>query len=210
MFEKFKDYFSAGTIQTGSDEREDIGVSMLNSEPNLAAFFRELGGISFGRGLYRTLKIAEIEAYIERTVLAFPDYRGRIFPFGYDWLNRVYCLDIGNGDVPKSCLLFSHLSDEVLRIPAGIVEFHNDIIINDGNEIFDADMFDNFLIREERNMLGRSECAGIIVPLFLGGEYSISNMDLFDTSIDWETMAQILVQTRASRINEKIQSVSLG
>ena len=56
----------------------------------------------------------------------FPEFAGRIVPFGYDWLGRHFALDLGRvkEGVPR-VLMLEVGAGEAVQIPTSIEDFHN-------------------------------------------------------------------------------------
>ena len=44
--------------------------------------------------------------------------------------------------------------------------------------------------------LEHSDCVGYLVPLFLGGEDTIENLEVVEFEVYWSVLSQILEQTR--------------
>jgi len=75
--------------------KQDVGaLAALESGANgLAEFLAVHAGGSFGVGLYRVHPVAEMQRWTEIVGEAFPDFRQRIFCFGFDWLGRMLAVD---------------------------------------------------------------------------------------------------------------------
>ena len=54
-----------------------------------------------------------------------------------------------------------------------------------------------------------SQCAEIIVPLYLGGAYTIENMKISDVTTYWEISTQLLTQLREVNNGTQIDKVIL-
>lgn len=211
MFEKFKrSFLKDNASMVNSVDLSNLNLGLLQDDGGLTSFLKEFGGASFNRGLYRVLDIADILPCSLRITTAFPDYEGRICPFAYDWLNRVYCVDVSQiADAQSMLHLFSHITDEVFQLPFEVVHFHNEVLTDRECQVLDSDMFDNFLAAHRKKAISCSECVGMVVPLFLGGTYCIENMEIIDREVDWEITTQLLNQTRALEPGTVVNSVSL-
>src|SRR3954471_6557722 len=91
MFESFQQNFRRDL----QDERAQ-GVEIFRPDiPELREFFAKFGGASFQDGLYRVIHPAELDEWQERICLAFPEFKGRITCFGFDWLGSTFAIDSG-------------------------------------------------------------------------------------------------------------------
>lgn len=194
--------FAAGTAGAGE-------LAALRGDPALMAFLAAWPGVSFNRGVYRSLAPGDIAACLARVAAAWPAYAEQVCPFAYDWLNRLYCVDFGAvADGAPALVMFSHLNDEVIAIPMRLEDFHNTALVEHYDEALEAPLFGRFLAATGTRRLERHACAGMGIPLFLGGEYDVANMELADIDVDWHVTAQLLRQTRELEPGAAIGAVS--
>lgn len=189
----------------------DVALAALRGDAALIAFLGTWPGVSFNRGVYRSLAAGEIAAYIARVAAAWPAYAERICPFGYDWLNRIYCVDFGAvADGAPALVMFSHLNGLVVDIPMRLEDFHNTALVAHYDEALEVPLFGRFLAASGKRCLERQACAGMGVPLFLGGEYGVDNMQLTDVEVDWHITTQLLCQTRELEPGAVVSRVSVA
>lgn len=203
MFEKFLKTLKSDP-QTGSRR---IGGSILGRAADYANLLQEVSGLSFEKGLYRIIEENNVEEWKKKLYSAYPAYQDRSIPFAYDWLNRMYCMELDSTGISSQCLLVSHITDEVLRIPFGVAQFHNEVLLENIDDILEPKRFSEFLLQTQRSMLRLDECASLDVPLFLGGDYSVQNMKVLDVDVDWEITLQMLSRTRGLKAGTAISSV---
>lgn len=106
-------------------------------------------------------------------------------------------------------LLFSYFSNEVLAIPTGLEEFHNTVLVEQREAALEVSIFSQFLAASHLSSLNMSQCAEIIVPLYLGGAYTIENMKISDVTTYWEISTQLLTQLREVNNGTQIDKVIL-
>ena len=82
MFEVFQKNFSKDFITNNSLNKVVV--------PDLNELFQSFSGASFNNGIYRIINVGEIDAWSEKICAVFPNFKGRIIPFGYDWLGRFF------------------------------------------------------------------------------------------------------------------------
>lgn len=166
------------------------------------------GGCSFGGGIYRLYGAEEIETWTASVHESFPEYAGRVRCFGRDWLCNQFCLDQQRLQGGESLvLLFDIGTGEVLKIPATFESFHSGLIVEDPEAILAEEFFGRWRAIDSRP-LSATECVGYKVPLFLGGQDEVSNLERSDASVYWHLMAQMLLKTRNLPPGTKVRGVS--
>lgn len=71
-------------------------------------------------------------------------------------------------------------------------------------------MFEKFLSATHIPYLNKTECAELVIPLYLGGTFAVENMKLSDTVAYWEIAAQLLSQARSVDEGVHINRVSIS
>lgn len=98
---------------------------------------------------------------------------------------------LSEGDAPQ-VLLLEPGAGEALEIPVSLAKFHNEEL----SEHADAGLASSFYqswsraIRESLP-LGREQCVGYGVPLFLGGNDDIENLEVMDVDVYWTLSGQL-------------------
>ncbi|GFE82239.1 hypothetical protein GCM10011487_42390 [Steroidobacter agaridevorans] len=166
------------------------------------------GGCSFGGGIYRLYGAEEIETWTTAVHESFPEYAGRVRCFGRDWLCNQFCLDNRRlQDAESMVLLFEIGTGKVLKIPETFAGFHSQLIVEDPDAALAEDFFDRWRTVDSRP-LGAAECVGYKVPLVLGGQDEVSNLERSDASVYWHLMTQVLMKTRNLPPETKVRGVS--
>lgn len=142
-----------------------------------------LGGKTFDNGLYRVYRGDEIEKYTEIICEQFDAIQGQAYAFAADWMGRQFVIDfteMQHGQptvgllepgVPESCS-----SD----LPIG--DFHNVELVN-GTQNALAEPFFKDWRKKTRGVVPPDKCVGYQLPLFLGGEETLDNMELVDMEV---------------------------
>lgn len=170
------------------------GVPARISNPDLKAFFDTLGGKSFNGGLYRIIHPADLRFWRERIQLAFPGYERQALCFGYDWLGRAFAIDGGRTeDGRPGVMMFDIGGGDVFEIPGNLITFHDSEIIKSAEAALATSLY-----KEWRASGGTApaydRCIGHRVPLFLGGEEDVSNLEDCDLDVYWSIFGQVLQQ----------------
>lgn len=192
MYDKFQRNFSRDSWQYGSKETPFV----LPEVPLVGQFLEKFGGASFRNGLYRIIHPAHLTEWQDRVHLAFPEFEGRVICFGFDWLGRVFALDLkrqesGNAGV----IMFEPGTGEALEIPSNLRTFHENELIDFG----EAALAISF--HEKWTSVGGvppkfDQCIGYKMPLFFGGADEVENLEVSDIDVYWHIMGQLILKTK--------------
>jgi hypothetical protein len=152
-----------------------------------------VAGVTLRRGLYR-LHTAKSAAAADRLVAAaYPDFEGRIACFGMDWLGRQFSLDPTRGRVDDpEVLLFDVGAGEALEIPTAFSQFHDSELTEYTDAALAATFFDQWLEAHPAS-IKFDQCVGYDVPLFLGGDDELRNLNVTDLDVYWTLAGQLRV-----------------
>lgn len=187
MFELFTKRFplTAGTAQA-SGSPSDLVAGLLE----------RFGGCTFGHGLYRVHDQASSVQASRWVNDAYPEFKGELTCFAFDWLGRQFALDPSRGTKPDfEVIMLEPGTGEALEVPVAFSQFHDRGL----NDYFDAclapDFFAEWMATREQD-LKFHECAGYNVPLFLGGKDEVSNLEVSDIEVYWSLMGDLRFATR--------------
>lgn len=172
MFNGFETFFNISNSDATS-ENTDALISFRN----------KYQGKDFGEGIYRVFNEEEVPKWKEIISECYPDFTKKFEPFAYDWLGRCFAVDLRNKST-GNILLFEIGTADVLEIPCDFVNFHNEEIPMH-NESCLASTFFNEWKEVNKLILEHNKCAGYKIPLFLGGNDDISNLELSDMEVYW-------------------------
>lgn len=176
MFRGFLSYFN-----------ENIGI---NYTGNLFSdFILQLGGRSFGNGVFNSFSKENVQNWREIVTEAYPDFRDKFVPFGYDWLGRCFGIDLRSSTY-GNILMFEIGADDILEICCSFEVFLNKEI----PEHADACLADEYYaewLKQAGKPVTYGRCAGYKTPLFLGGEDSVGNLEDSDMEVYWSILTEI-------------------
>lgn len=188
MFKSFCNYFGISEISSSN---------IKNPVKGFIEFMSSLEGKSLNKGLYRLHKVDNIKKWNSIIIQAFPEFKGRITCFSFDWLGRQFALDSGrieNGQ--PQILMFEPGTSEVLEIPCDFIQFHEEEIPNYHEACLASEFFLQW-ISKNPNGIKDNECVGYKVMLFLGGEDTIENLEKSDLEVYWEICSQLIQKAKA-------------
>lgn len=209
MYGYFESNYSRDTDKKVRSLNKSISICNSRGIHGWEQLFFQFSGASFDSGIYRIFNIEEVEVWSDLIVGTFPSYKGQVLPFAFDWLNRVYCVDFDRVENSQPLvLLFSHLTDEVLEIPANLVDFHNEVLVKSKVDVLEPEFFKEVLRQNKIQQLNFSDCIEMKLPLFLGGQYLPINMGIRDRVVDWDINRQLLLKARSIDDGVSINSVT--
>ena len=156
---------------------------------------RSFGGCTFENGLYRVHTEASAEAATDMVGVAFPEFRGRVTCFGFDWLGRQFALtqnsaQLGNVEVH----MFEPGTGQALEIPVPFTRFHDGELVEYTEEALALGFFTDWMSTSGKTVIEFDQCLGYRVPLFLGGRDDVSNLEMSDIDVYWTIMGQLRLQ----------------
>lgn len=176
MLNKFLNYF-----------KESINVTYTG---NLYGdYITQLGGKSFGKGLFRSFSKDNLAKWTHIVKEAYPQYKGEFYMFGYDWLGRCFAIskDKYQGE---SVLMFEIGTNDILQIPCNFYQFLNEEIPEYADACL-AEPFYNEWLKYSKTEVTYDRCVAYKVPLFLGGKDTIDNLEDSDMEVYWSVLTQI-------------------
>jgi Domain of unknown function (DUF1851) len=192
MFDTFRSSFPRDPWARVGDDNADAVPSL----PGLGQLFDQFGGASFRGGLYRIIHPADLMDWQDRIHLAFPEFEGRIFCFGFDWLGSVFALDIKRTeDGQAGVVMFEPGTGEALEIPSNLQTFHEAGLIEYGEAALAISFHEKWLAAggvEPRF----DQCIGYRKPVFLSGADEVENLEVSDIDVYWHLMGQLILKTK--------------
>lgn len=165
-----------------------INLVDSNNIQSVDEFLKVYGGKSFLNGMYRIFKRCDVAKWDEIIRKSYPRYNGKLDIFGFDWLGRIFAVDIERDAV----LLFEPGTGEVLDIQVSFIDFHNAEIPKSHNACLASSYFNEWYEANNRYTLDYNQCVGYKVPLFLGGVDEIGNLEISDMEVYWEIMMPLM------------------
>lgn len=199
MFDRFRSEYGS---------RRDVGTSgvpwldeRLTAVAGYSELAEEFAGASFAGGLYRVHDEHSGPRSLSLVTEAFPEFRARVRPFGYDWLGRQLAIDSGRVENGQALvLLLEPGTGEVLEISASFTEFHDEELIEYADAALAEAFFQEWSGENPGSVpLGQSTCVGYRQPLFLAGRDVVDNLEVIDLDVYWTLFGQIRQQVLRER-----------
>lgn len=193
-FDKFRAAF--GPLQDDVAPTEPWHHERFAGVAGYEEFAAEFAGATFDRGLYRFHDAASGPLALLLVEEAFPENAGSVCPFGYDWLGRQIAVDLArieNGQ--PQVLLFDVGDGHVYEVPSSFVDFHDRDLIKFADATLGSGWFAEWSPSNGDILpLGRDQCMGYRIALFLNGAADIENLELSDIDVYWTIFGQMRVQ----------------
>lgn len=196
MFPRFLTRYRVDARVAGSPVQ--LPEPLQGDVPDFAEFMTRYSGCTFNGGLYRVHTAETSRAVLPRVIEEFPSRRGRITCFGFDWIGRQFALDTHRPEgQPPLVKMFEADTGDCLEIPADFRQFHESEAVDYPNDVFVADLFRQWRAdRPGAPPLSHHEIAGFQVPMFLGGDVAVGNLEVTDMQVHWSLTAQLWRSTR--------------
>lgn len=189
MFELFDGLFRPDGHTVGNlGSRSDLRAC----DPTVLDICENRGGVSFNGGLYRIVRLAEIEFWNEHARRAFPSTAGKLSCFAVDWLGRIFAARADEMvDGKPAVLMLDAGTGEMLKIPCNVECFHDSELLEYSDEALAVNYYKMWL-ESGGSEVEFSQCIGYIKPLFLGGLDNFKNMERCDSDVYWTVNGQII------------------
>lgn len=182
MIEAFLNKFS---ITTKGEEVENEVYKDL--PPDLFQLIQAFGGSTFNNGLYRLHSFQSSIKWAEIIGEYFPQYKGEIYPFGFDWKGRQFCMGVDN----EFLFLFDPASAEDFELDQSLALLHNEDFVDYTDDLLASNTFNELLSLNDLKSIDHTQCLGYRTPLFLGGADEVNNYEVQDMEVYWHIAGQI-------------------
>ncbi len=152
---------------------------------NMQEIMDKAGGRSYNNGLFVIYRQEDVGDYTEIIERLFPQAKDKIFCFGRDWLNRQFAV---TNYKPFTILQFDPNYRDITHIEVDLKQFFEQELILKCDDLCAKNYF-----LEWNKSLNYSQCASYTVPIFFGGKDSVDNLQIIDSYVDLEILAQLQV-----------------
>ncbi|MCX6852177.1 MAG: DUF1851 domain-containing protein [Verrucomicrobia bacterium] len=203
------DRFKSLYTVTAKSENQSASNEPAFPVPDLAPIIAELGGQTFNHGVFRVFRADQIPAAVQDMESMFPQYRGRLVPFAFDWLGRHFAMDLASGENGHPHILLLEVGvGEAMIIPVPVVEFFNVELVEYADDALAVPFWKKWRDLNPAD-LAFTDCVGYKVPLFLGGADVVSNLEVNDMSVYVELCGQLRTQIQKLPQGQAIGNVSI-
>lgn len=191
---------------SNADLPKDLSlISNLNKD--IVDFFNECGGLCIDRGVYKTHTPNSSLHWSVLISSYFANFGNKIIPFGYDWMGRQFVLINGKYNY---ILMLNPSTGEYFELNQNLVDFHNDDLVYEKEDILSASLFDEVLQFLKINQVDYDKCLGYKISLFLNGTNSLNNYGVIDMEVYWEIERQIYEKVKKLPPGTKIDKVTFN
>jgi len=186
----------------------DGGYGEVADIRGMGDFLRQFGGCTFDRGFYRvnTRTVVDQAGYWCADLL--PGMTGKLFCFAFDWLGRALAIDLREGNA-EQVVLVDPGGGDMLESGMSLSEFHETAMVQE-------DPLARPFYEEWRSTvpdvgdIAPQDCAGYRVPLFLGGQDEVDNIELVPLGVYWSISAQLYRGVRKLKPGTTIRQIHIS
>lgn len=171
------------------------------------AVIASLGGRSFGRGAFKVFCASDLSKWDEIAKALFTALEDELKVFGYDWMGRIFGLDMREGPDFGTVVLMDASIVRYYSTGRGLLGFLNEEIPCHSEACLEMRAYEEWVA--SHGTVPLLECAGYRVPMFLGGNEEVSNMGLLDMEVYWDITTQLWQLARELPDGTKIGNVTL-
>jgi len=189
---------------------DSFPVESVPSElpPALRNTFEEFGGATLDRGFYRF----HIPSSARRSDLACAQliggFEGQFRCFAFDWLGREIAADMRPGR-PHSIIIVDPGGGEYLTTPCVIEDWHDSVANLDDDPLAWTFYRDWQKSNPAFHELRFDQAIGYRVPLFLGGQDEVDNLEVTDREVYFEICTQLSQGVRDMPPGATIESIRI-
>jgi hypothetical protein len=163
-------------------------------------------GSCINSGLYRLHTFGSSVQWSLIIGQCFKTHKNKIYPFGFDWMGRQFCMSIDNNNL---LFMFDIATAEYFELQQKLELLHDDDFINDMENMLANDIFTQVLKHSNLKSIGYNECLGYKMPLFMGGNDVVENYQLIDIEVYWETQYQLYEKVKNLPVGIIIKSIKI-
>ncbi|MFC6153156.1 T6SS immunity protein Tdi1 domain-containing protein [Nocardioides yefusunii] len=190
-FDTFRRNYAA-TRDTGSGGQVWLHPNLVVT-PGYAEFAHEFAGCSFRGGVYRFHDARSGPVGQRVAEQMFPEFNGRFTVFAHSWTGRQFAVDLARVvEEEPQLLLLDPADGQAYEVPVSFAGFHDDELVHNHQAALMSDWHREWLgTGFGSRTLSPEECVGHRIPLYLGGEDEISNLEITDFELHWSFSAQL-------------------
>lgn len=176
MYKGFIDYFGL---------QDDIATKGKSVEDFVSTFSKQ----QLDEGLFNIFDINDIDLWTMQMHDIYPNIKKSYRIFGFDWLGR--CFGIISKKLGKDeILIFDPRDLEVYSIQCNFLDFINEEIPQNPEKYLLLNSFEQWK-KLTNKQIPEMHCVGYNVPLFLGGQGTLENLEVTDMDVYWSITAQL-------------------
>jgi len=202
MIKIFLDRFNITSKRSIAEEGKDF---YKNLPVELFQLLDLFGGATFNNGLYRIHSFGSSVQWALIIAEYFGQYRNKIYPFGFDWMGRQFCLSTSSDIL----FMFDPATGESFELRQALTLLHDEDFVNDTDDMLSINLFNKALTFYKIDNIGYNECLGYKVPLFLGGKDDIENYELQDIEVYWHIENQLYNKVKDMPEGTKIGNIKI-
>lgn len=153
-------------------------------------FIRAFSGKQFGNGMFNVFWEKDMQQWRDNVCMAYPMIEGEIEVFGYDWLGNCFGI-CKNENEDEQVYLYEIGTGEILIVANSFEEFINEEIPNNTQACLAEKFYEEWLDSSGIEVK-YDKCIGYKIPLFMGGEDNINNLEENDLDVYWGVLSQIM------------------
>jgi hypothetical protein len=181
-----------------------------NVDEDFVFCMSRLGGKTFNDGIYRFYRWDQIQRATEVVKSVFVATEGPINIFAADWLGRQFGVNSGVRVHDKPTVdCFDLAGPDSFHTDQSIIDFHNKALAEKAHAALAEKFYERWKMGYKQPLTA-DVCAGYRVPLFLGGEDDVHNLEVVDMDVYLELCSQLWNRVKGLPDGTPIRDILIG
>jgi hypothetical protein len=175
----------------------------------LRGLIQEFGGCTLDRGFYRFHTPASAGEANRASGKLISGFSGRFYCFAFDWLGRHLALDVKGGRNDGRVIAVDPGGGEYLKTGCSLSEWHEAVPSHD-DPLAHPYYMEWRRLNPQFGELAYSDAIGYRVPLFLGGQDVVENLEVLPREVYFELCTQLAHGVRSMPTGTSIRMIAIS
>ena len=175
------------------ESTDEIENFIIEEYPTLHAIFKKIGGYSYEGGIFRMHTFGSSATWSNKLKEYFPEFGLNFYCFGYDWMGCMYAYSL---DEEPTIYIFDPADMDTREAEATIEDFFNIDLVEYRNETLMLGKLKSVRKKWNVGAIDFDKCLGYKESLFLGGQDTDANFDIWDLEVYWELQHKIFFKIK--------------
>ena len=175
----------------------------------LADLLGALGGATLADGFYRFHTPDSAAAADIASAKLIKGYGTRCRAFAFDWLGRELAVDLGKDGRGELVICVDPGGGEYMTTDVPFGEWH-DVVAGEDDPLAYPFYQEWRAANPTAGPLGFDQAIGYQVPLFLGGEDEVGNLEVISREVYFEICTQLALKTRDLPVGTTIKEITIS
>jgi hypothetical protein len=189
--------------------REFSGGDLSVIPAEIQGIVEAVAGVTLADGFYRFHTLESAVRSNEACAKLIKGFEGSFFVFAFDWLGRELAVDIRSDATNGNVICVDPGGGEYLTTDCPLSEWH-DAVAGEEDPLAYPFYFAWRKANPGQGPLAFHQAIGYKVPLFLGGEDEVPNLEVCDREVYFELCTQLAHGARQLPVGETVTAIAIS